>query len=247
MTLDSLRVELFADGADLDSMRSLYENPLIRGFTTNPTLLRKSGVTDYLAFVREAVTAIPDRPISFEVLSDDFGEVQEQALALAAHGENVFVKIPVTNTRGEPSDEVLARLSEHGLRLNATALMTPAQVRAAARAMASAPAAFVSVFAGRVADTGRDPVPLVREAVEALEPYPNVRLIWASPRELLNVFQADAAGCHVITVTSDILRKLPLVGMSLEQLSLETVRMFHDDGQAAGLSLGRARALSHAA
>lgn len=235
--LDSLRIHVFADGADLPGLVALSKNPLIRGFTTNPTLMRRAGVTDYLGFARDVLGAIPDRPISFEVFADEWDEMERQAHQLAALGASVFVKIPVTNTRGESAVPLIERLARAGLRLNVTAMTSDAQVRLVAPALAASPSAFVSVFAGRVADTGRDPVPLMARAVQDLAEMPHIRLIWASPRELLNIFQADAIGCHVITVTFDILGKLGLVGKDLDAYSLETVRMFFEDGRAAGYRL----------
>jgi transaldolase len=232
-----LRVKIFADGADLKGILELAARPYIAGFTTNPTLMRKAGVTDYRAFAREALAAIPDRPISFEVFSDEFTEMERQAREIASWGGNVYVKIPVTNTRGESSEPLIRRLAAAGVRLNVTALMTAGQVREVGAALAEGPASFVSVFAGRVADTGRDPLPIMAAAVEALRPHPQQRLIWASPRELLNIFQADAIGCHVITVTRDVLDKLELVGKDLLDFSLDTVKMFHHDARAAGYSL----------
>jgi len=233
----ALTVKLFADGADRAGMLAMYGNPLIRGFTTNPTLMRKAGVTDYEAFARDIVRAIPDRPISLEVLSDDFAEMIRQGTRIAAWGPHVYAKIPVTNTRGESSVPVLQALARAGVKLNVTALLTLEQVRDAGAALAGGPPAYVSVFAGRVADTGRDPVPLMAAALELLRPYPNVELIWASPRELLNVFQADAIGCHVITATNDILAKLRLIGRDLREYSLDTVKMFRDDALGAGFTL----------
>jgi transaldolase len=218
-------------------MCKLYAHPLICGFTTNPTLMRKAGVSDYESFAREVLAAIPDRPISFEVFSDDFIEMERQALKIASWGSNVFVKIPVTNTRSDSAVPLICRLARQNVKLNVTALMTLDQVRDVSRAMSSCPAGYVSVFAGRIADTGRDPVPIMREAVEILAPFRNLELIWASPRELLNVFQADAIGCHVITATSDILNKLALVGKDLIEYSLDTVKMFHTDASAAGFTL----------
>jgi transaldolase len=232
--LDDLRVRLFADGADRDEMALLAANPLIRGFTTNPTLMRKAGVEDYGRFAQEIVGAFPQLPISLEVFSDEFGEMERQARELASLGENVFVKIPVMNSRGEPSGRLVERLSRAGLRLNVTALMTSAQVEEVCRWLRSAPAAYVSVFAGRVADTGRDPVPIITEAVELANAQGNAEVIWASPRELLNLFQADDAGCHIITATSHVLAKLDLVGKDLIEFSRETVQMFHDDARASG-------------
>lgn len=235
--LRELKVRIFADGADLAGMLEMYRNPLIKGFTTNLTLMRKAGVADYEGFARDAVRAMPDRPISFEVFTDDFDEMYRQAGKITAWGDNVYVKIPVTNTEGRPSTELVARLARSGVRLNVTALMTLDQVRDVAAAMAEGPGGYVSVFAGRIADTGRDPVPVMAAAVELLRPYPNLELIWASPRELFNIFQADAVGCHVITVVNDVLRKLDLIGKDLHRYSLETVRMFHHDAAAAGYRL----------
>jgi transaldolase len=235
--VSDLKIKLFADGADKGGMVEMYANPLIKGFTTNPTLMRKAGVDDYEAFAHEILRAIPDRPISFEVFADDFDEMGRQALAISSWGENVNVKIPVTNTRKQPSYALLRQLAKDGVKLNVTALMTLEQVREVSVALAEAPASYVSVFAGRIADTGVDPIPVMSAAVELLRPYPNLELIWASPRELLNVFQADALGCHIITATNDILKKLSLIGKSLDQYSLETVKMFYDDASQAGYKL----------
>jgi transaldolase len=235
--LASLRVRLFADGADLATMLEMYRNPLIRGFTTNPTLMRRAGVKDYEAFAREVVQAIPDRPISFEVFSDEFSDMRRQALRIAAWGEQVFVKIPVTNTAGASSADLIRSLARSGVKLNVTALLTLHQVELVADALAGGPPSYISVFAGRIADTGIDPVPLMAEAVKAITPYPNLQLIWASPREVLNIFQADATGCHVITATADILAKLALVGKNLSEFSLDTVKMFHADAAKAGYRL----------
>jgi transaldolase len=235
--LDDLRVKIFADGADKIGMIELYRNPLIKGFTTNPTLMRKAGVSDYRAFAHEIIAAIPDRPISFEVFSDEFDEMERQALEISSWGENVYVKIPVTNTRGESSGELVRKLADADVRVNVTAMLTLDQVRHISQCLAGGPPCFVSVFAGRIADTGRDPMPLMAAAVELLRPYPNLELIWASPRELLNIFQADAIGCHIITATHDVLRKLSLVGKDLHERSLETVQMFYDDAQQAGYRL----------
>lgn len=232
-----IRVRLFQDGADLGSMRRAYAEGLVQGFTTNPTLMRKAGITDYEAFAREILHAIPDRPISFEVFSDDFSEMARQARKIADWGENVYVKIPVTNTQGESSAKLVHDLAREGVKLNVTALTALDQVRDVSDALAGGPPAIVSVFAGRVADTGRDPVPMMAAAVELVRPYPNIELIWASPRELLNIFQADAIGCHIITATNDILKKLHLIGKDLHEYSLETVRMFHDDATKAGYTL----------
>ena len=241
--LSNLQIKIFADGADLAEMRRLYCDPLIQGFTTNPTLMRKAGVADYERFAKDALAAVPDRPICFEVFSDDFGEMERQALQIASWGDNVFVKVPVTNTRGESATPLICRLSRLAVKLNVTALMTLDQVIAVSRALSACPAGFISVFAGRIADTGRDPLPLMRDAIEVLNNYPNLQLIWASPREILNIFQADAIGCHVITATRDILIKLPIIGKDLEGYSLETVKMFRDDAVRAGFSIGCSNSL----
>jgi transaldolase len=234
---DQLRIKLFADGADRAGMLDMYRNPRIQGFTTNPTLMRKAGIADYAAFAREIIAAIPDRPISFEVFSDDFDEMERQASAIRSWGEQVYVKIPITNTRRESAIPLIARLAKAGVKLNVTAVMTLAQVRDTCQAVAGGPAAVVSVFAGRIADTGRDPVPLMTAARELTRLAPNVELLWASPRELLNIFQADAAGCDIITATNDLLKKLDLVGKDLDTFSLETVQMFRDDAVKAGFTL----------
>ena len=232
-----LNVKVYADGADRATMLEMYANPLIAGFTTNPTLMRKSGVADYKAFAKEILQQIPDRPVSFEVFADDFEGMERQAAEIASWGENVLVKIPITNTEGRPSRRLLRRLAQAGIRVNVTALLTLGQVREASECLADGPPAKISVFAGRVADTGRDPVPLMAAAVELLRPYANIELIWASPRELLNIFQADAIGCHIITATSDILKKLVLIGKDLREYSLETVKMFYEDARKAGYQL----------
>jgi len=235
--LSTLKVKIFADGADKAGMLEMYHNPLIKGFTTNPTLMRKAGVSDYQAFAQEVVRAIPDRPISFEVFSDDFAEMSRQARIISTWGKNVYVKIPVTNTLGESSTPIVHELAQEGVKLNVTALLTLDQVRRVSAALADGPPAYISVFAGRIADTGRDPVPLMAAAIELIRIYPNIELIWASPRELLNIFQADAIGCHVITATNDILKKLEFVGKDLNEYSLETVKMFHNDAVQARYSL----------
>jgi transaldolase len=234
----SLRIKIFADGADRDSIVQLYANPLIRGFTTNPTLMRRAGVKDYETFAREVLEVVPDRPISFEVLSDDFEEMEQQAFQISSWGNNVYVKVPVTSTRGATSERVVRRLAQRGVKVNVTALMTPAQVANVVQWLDGGPPSYVSVFAGRVADSGRDPIPLMVEALELVRPHPNVELIWASPRELLNLVQADAIGCHIITVTHDVLEKLCGLGRDLDEFSLDTVRMFYRDAQAAGYALG---------
>ena len=235
--IDQLSVKIFADGADLAGMLELYRQPYVKGFTTNPTLMRKAGITDYRAFAKQVLAAIPDRPISFEVFSDEFAEMERQAREIASWGANVYVKVPVTNTRGESTCEIVRRLSQAGVKLNVTALLSLAQVRDVVAAVSGGAPSCISVFAGRVADTGYDPVPLMTAAVEMLHIAPQAELIWASPRELLNIFQADAIGCHIITVTHDILKKLPNVGRDLEDYSLDTVKMFHSDAKQAGFVL----------
>lgn len=245
--LEKLRTKIFADGANLERMLALAKNPLIKGFTTNPTLMRKDGVTDYVQFAHSVLRAIPDRPISFEVFADDFQEMEEQAHEIASWGGLVNVKIPVTNTHGQPAADLIRRLSRSGIRLNITGLMTLQQVQDVTEALGDTKSAFISVFAGRIADTGRDPVPLMAEAVRIMSVNPGLELIWASPRELLNVLQADAIGCHVITVTHDVLKKLSLVGKSLDEYSLETVQMFFNDAQSAGYRLVRRAGKTRAA
>ena len=237
MTPTDLKVKLFADGADKAAMLDLYRNPLIRGFTTNPTLMRKAGISDYAAFARDILSAIPDRPISLEVFADEFPEMERQGRLIASWGTNVYVKIPVTNTRREPALDLIHGLSHAGIQLNVTALLTLAQVRDVADALAGGAPSCVSVFAGRIADTGRDPVPLMAAAVEMVSIHPGMELIWASPRELLNIFQADSIGCHIITATPDVLHKLSLVGKDLAEYSLDTVKMFHSDAQKSGFTI----------
>jgi len=232
-----LKIKIFADGADYESMIALYAEPHIKGFTTNPTLMRKAGITDYEAFGRKILAAIPDRPISLEVFADDFENMERQARIIASWGGNVNVKIPVTNTKGEFSGNLIRRLSADGIRLNITAILSLDQVKRVADALVSSASAIISVFAGRVADTGVDPVPLMAEAREVLKSRPNAELLWASPRELLNIFQADAIGAHIITVTSDVLKKLSNVGYDLESYSLDTVKMFYNDAAASKFSI----------
>lgn len=233
----TLKVKLFADGADIAGMKEMAANPLIKGFTTNPTLMKKAGVVDYKAFALEVLKSIPDRPVSFEVFADDFGAMEQQGLEIASWGANVNVKIPVTNTKGEFSGAVIERLSKKGVQLNVTALLTLEQVKAVTQALDAKTPSIISVFAGRIADTGVDPVPLMAQAVKIMKAKPRAELIWASPRELLNIFQADAVGCHIITATNDILKKLSLVGKDLAKYSLETVEMFHKDASAAGYTI----------
>lgn len=235
--VDELAIKIFADGADKDGMLQMYGKPYIQGFTTNPTLMRKAGVSDYESFAKSILHAIPDRPISFEVFSDDFDEMEKQARKIAGWGENVYVKIPVTNTRGESSQELVRRLAMAEVKVNVTAMMTLTQVSEMVKVLAGGPPSCVSVFAGRIADSGRDPVPIMAEAVRLCNSVSNVELIWASPRELLNIFHADAIGCHIITVTNDILKKLVLVGKDLEEYSLDTVKMFRNDALSSGYHL----------
>jgi len=235
--LEQLEIKIFADGADLASMLELYARPYIKGLTTNPTLMRKAGVANYRAFAREVLTHIADKPVSFEVLADDLQTMERQALEIASWADNVFVKIPVSTTRGESCRGLIQRLTQRRVKVNVTAIMTLAQVREVRMALNPGTPSFVSVFAGRIADTGVDPVPMMAQALELLRDAPRAQLMWASSRELLNIFQADSIGCHVITVTADILRKLPLIGSELTQFSLETVKMFVDDARDAGFSL----------
>lgn len=235
--ISELQVKIFADGADLAGILEMYGKPYIAGFTTNPTLMHKAGIVDYRAFAHEVLAVVPDRPISFEVFADDTKEMERQAREIATWGDYVYVKIPVTNTAGEPMYWLVHRLAADGVKVNVTALFTLEQVRAVADAVRDGAPSCVSVFAGRIADTGRDPIPLMTAAVEALQVSSDAELIWASPRELLNVFQADAIGCHIITVTNDILKKLDLVGKDMDEYSLETVRMFFKDAKAAGFSI----------
>jgi transaldolase len=230
-------VKIFADGADLPGIAKMAREPYIKGFTTNPTLMRKANVADYRAFALDVLKVVTDRPISFEVFSDEFDEMERQARTIAEWGANVYVKVPVTNTRGQSAGPLVSRLSQAGVKLNVTALMTPRQVADVAAALHPGVPACISVFAGRVADTGRDPVPLMTECVAILKPRPELELIWASPRELLNIFQADSIGCHIITVTNDVLAKLPLVGKDLDQYSLETVEMFRRDAVSAAFTI----------
>jgi transaldolase len=235
--IEQLNVKIFADGADKAGMLEMYEKPFIKGLTTNPTLMKKAGVTDYRAFCKDILTYIKDKPLSFEVFSDDFSEMEYQALEIASWGENVYVKIPITNTKQEACYDLVKRLAAKKVKLNLTALMTLDQVRNVVASLDPHVPSYVSVFAGRIADTGYDPLPMMAKAVEILKAAPASELIWASPRELLNIFQADDIGCHVITVTNDILKKLPIVGYDLNEYSLDTVRMFYKDAVDAGFKL----------
>jgi transaldolase len=235
--ISDLKIKIFADGADLAGIAEMYMNPLIKGFTTNPTLMRKAGIADYEAFGRQVLAKVPDRPVSLEVFADDFEEMERQGLAIASWGKNANVKIPVTNTKGEFAGPLLSSLSRKGVVLNITAIMTVEQVEAVAAALDPNVPAIISVFAGRVADTGRDPIPHMQACLEALRDRPKAELLWASPRELLNIFQADAMGCHIITVTNDVLAKLKLVGKNLDDYSRETVEMFYRDATASKFTI----------
>ncbi len=232
-----LKIKIFADGADRQGIVALNADPLIRGFTTNPTLMRNAGVEDYEAFGREILEVVHDRPISFEVMSDNFDDMERQALKISAWGDNVYVKVPVTNTKGHRSDQLIRRLADQGVKLNVTALMTVEQAMWVTGCLVDGPPACISIFAGRIADTGRDPIPIMAKALEVTRQAGNIELVWASPREVLNILQADAIGCDIITVTHDLLKKLPTLGRDLTEFSLETVRMFHSDGEAAAYSV----------
>ena|ERR1700690_1368159 len=235
--LEELKIKIFADGADKAGMLEMYAKPYIKGLTTNPTLMKKAGIADYRAFCKDILTAIKDKPLSFEVFSDDFVEMERQAMEIAGWGENVYVKIPVTNTNRETAYALVRSLVARKVKVNVTAIMTLRQVMDVAASLDPEVPSYVSVFAGRIADTGYDPVPMMAASVEILKIAPAAELIWASPRELLNIFQADAIGCQVITVTNDILKKLSLVGYDLENYSLDTVKMFYKDAQVAGFKL----------
>lgn len=235
--VEDLKIKIFADGADKAGMLEMYAKPFIKGLTTNPTLMKKAGIADYRAFCKDILTSIKDKPLSFEVFSDDFAEMERQAMEIASWGDNVYVKIPVTNTKQEPCYALVKKLAEKKVKINVTAIMTLDQVRDVVTSLNPNVPSYVSVFAGRIADTGRDPVPLMADAVEMLKVAPTAELIWASPRELLNIFQADDIGCQVITVTIDILKKLSLVGYDLNEYSLDTVKMFYNDAVDAGFKL----------
>lgn len=235
--IEDLKVEIFADGADKLGMLEMYKKPYIKGLTTNPTLMKKAGITNYREFCIEITQKIKDKPLSFEVFSDEFNEMERQAMEISSWGKNVFVKIPVTNTKKETCYQLVKKLSAQNIKLNITAVMTLSQVRDIVSVLNPEVPSYVSVFAGRIADTGRDPIPLMAAAVEMLKVAPEAKLIWASPRELLNIFQANEIGCQVITVTNDILKKLSLIGYNLDSYSLDTVKMFYDDAIAAGYSL----------
>jgi len=232
-----LNVKLFADGADKEGMLEMHANPLISGFTTNPTLMKVAGVKSYKSFAKDILTYIKDKPISFEVFSDDFKEMEKQAMEIGSWADNIYVKIPITNTKSESSFDLINRLSSKNIKVNVTAMMTVAQVQSVLPALTKGSGSYVSVFAGRIADAGFDPLPIMREVVDILQDYPSIELIWASPRELYNVVQANEIGCDIITATNDILRKLPTLGKDLDQFSLETVKMFYGDAKEAGYSI----------
>ncbi|MFX4220645.1 MAG: transaldolase [Thalassobaculum sp.] len=236
-SVDDLKIKIFADGADLEGMKAMAAKSYIQGLTTNPTLMRKAGVTDYAGFAKQVLAAITDKPVSFEVFADDAPSMIAQARVIGGWGPNVNVKIPVTNTKGAFMGDPISTLSKDGVVLNITAIMTPAQVKAIADALDPATPAIISVFAGRIADTGRDPIPVMTECLEILKDRPKAELLWASPRELLNIVQADEMGCHIITVTNDLLAKLGGLGKDLDQFSLETVKMFEGDASAAGFTI----------
>jgi transaldolase len=235
--VEALNVKIFADGADKAGMLEMYRKPFIQGLTTNPTLMKKAGIKDYEAFAKDILSEIKDKSISFEVFSDDFAEMRREALKIATWGENVYVKIPVTNTKGEFAGDLIRELAEKKVKLNVTAIMTLEQVKLVSEALQNHAPSYISVFAGRIADTGRDPLPLMTECLEYMKKYSQQELLWASPRELLNIYQADDMGCQIITVSNDILKKLNLVNKDLNEFSLETVKMFADDAVAAGFSL----------
>ncbi|OHC73410.1 MAG: transaldolase [Rhodospirillales bacterium RIFCSPLOWO2_12_FULL_58_28] len=234
---ENLKVKIFADGAIIEDMVALYANPLIKGFTTNPTLMRRAGVPDYEAFAKEAVAAIPDRPISFEVFADDAEGMAAQALKINGWGDNLYIKIPITNTKGESCVPLIRRLAGEGVKINVTALMTARQVEETVAVLGDSPSCYISLFAGRIADSGVDPLPIMTEALRIMAPYRQLELVWASPREVFNIVQAGDIGCHIITVTYDLLKKTALFGKDLNEFSLETVRMFHHDALAAGYRL----------
>lgn len=237
MPVHKLNIKIFADGADIGGIREMYAKPWIRGFTTNPTLMRKAGVSDYKAFAMEALKEVPDRPFSFEVFADEFDEMERQAMEIASWGTNVNVKIPITNTKGESTVPLVERLSRRGVQLNVTAMFTQDHARTVVDALAPATPAIISIFAGRIADAGIEPRPVMEKVVEIASLKPKIEVLWASPREVLNIFHAQAAGCHIITLANDILGKLPNIGKDLDVFSLETVRTFYQDAQTAGYDI----------
>lgn len=236
-SLHELKIKIFADGADKMSMVALAKDPLVKGFTTNPTLMRKAGVTDYAAFAKEVLAEIKDKPVSFEVFSDDFGEMERQANIIASWAPNVYVKIPITNTKKESAFDLVKKLSHRGVKINLTAILTVHQIAHILPALSPQVPTIISVFAGRIADTGSDPIPIMQEAKTLLASKPQFELLWASPRELLNIYQADEIGTDIITVTPEILKKGAMIGLDHHELSLQTVKMFYDDGQKVGYTL----------
>lgn len=229
--------KIFADGADIAGMLEMNADPMISGLTTNPTLMKKAGISDYEAFAKEVLASVTEKPISFEVFSDDFNDMGRQALKIASWGQNVYVKIPITNTKGESAAPLVKQLSENGVKTNVTAMMTLEQTDHILPCLASSPAAYISIFAGRIADAGTDPLPIMTSAMKLLKAFPQVELIWASPREVFNLAQANSIGCHVITMTNDLIKKIPTFGKDLSEFSLDTVKMFYKDASAAGFSL----------
>jgi transaldolase len=234
---EALTIKIFADGADLEGMLDMASKPYISGFTTNPTLMRKAGITDYVKFAKDVLSEIQSKPISFEVFSDDLDEMKTQGVKIASLGSNVYVKVPITNTQGKSTKDVVRFLVNEGVKVNVTALMTQEQVLQIVEVLNLSVESYVSVFAGRIADTGRDPLPIMKECLAVLASNTKCELIWASPRELLNVFQAEQIGCHIITATNDILKKLDLIDMDLSEYSLDTVKMFYKDATAAGYTI----------
>ncbi len=232
-----LKIKIFADGADKAGMLEMHAKPWIQGFTTNPTLMRKAGISDYVSFAKDILTVIKDKPISFEVFSDDLKEMETQALKIAEWGPNVVVKIPVTNTKRVSTAPLIETLAKKGVHLNITAVMTLDQVKTVAQALKNGPSSIISVFAGRIADSGVDPIPLMAEALKIVKAFPKIELLWASPREVLNIIQADQIGCHIVTVTNDLLKKLDLLGKDLSDFSLDTVKMFYEDACKAGFKI----------
>lgn len=229
-----LTIKIFSDGANVNEMKRVYAEGVVSGFTTNPTLMKKDGVKDYAAFAKDVLSEIKDMPISFEVFTDDFESMERQANEIASWGDNVYIKIPVTNTKDEPSYVLINKLSSKGFKLNVTAILTTAQVKSVYDSLNKNTPSIISVFAGRIADTGRDPIPYMKESYEIVKSSPSVELLWASSRELLNIVQAQECGCHIVTVTNDLLKKLKMIGMDLKELSLDTVKMFYNDASSAG-------------
>ncbi|MDZ4713416.1 MAG: transaldolase [bacterium] len=233
-SVKDLKIKIFADGANVNEMKKVYSEGIVKGFTTNPTLMKKDGVTDYVGFAKDVLSEIKDMPISFEVFTDDFDSMERQAKEIGSWGENVYIKIPITNTKGETSYELIKKLSSGGMKLNVTAMLTIEQVENVYKSLDKNTPAIVSLFAGRIADTGRDPIPYINESLAILKDNKNAELLWASSRELLNIFQAEECGCQIITVTNDLIKKLAMVDKDLKELSLDTVKMFYNDAKSAG-------------